>query len=168
MCLLIVGALGCSPNPPVKASIETGPEPSGHEFFDPRQASFISVEELVLARSRSEVIVVDVRAPTERAEAHIPDDIWVPLADLLETGTSTLEPYARSLIVLYCACPNAEAAFASVHLRDRGFDVARLRVLREGLPGWANAGLPLIKDSAPCAEERWPLACASEIEIRSP
>ena len=166
VCLVIVGTLGCSRNTPTKASVETAPVQADHDFFDLRQASFISVDELVMARSRSKVIVVDVRNPAERAEAHIPDDVWVPLADLLDGGTSTLKPYAEELIVLYCACPNAEAAFASVHLRDEGFDVARLRVLREGLPGWANAGLPLIKNTVPCAKEHWPLACASGIDIR--
>ncbi len=132
-----------------------------HSFSGDHHAPFISVAdyEPIYARKDPNWILVDVREAPERANAHIPGDIWVPLADAATTGWQALLPYKDKMIVLYCDCPWAEAAQESVILEAHGFSDAHLRVLHEGIQGWAAAGYPIVSGGNPCQEHYWPRAC---------
>ena len=147
-----------------QASPETSESSSQHSFHDPRQAAFVSADELVEWRETGKsMLLVDVRSPSERAEAHIPDDVWLPLADLVD-GNAWLRIASapEQLTILYCDCPNAEAAYASVSLQDHGVDATRLRVLREGLAGWTASGQEVVTAADPCTEDYWPIACGQK------
>jgi rhodanese-related sulfurtransferase len=132
-----------------------------HRFRGAHHAPFISVRSFkrLWNRRDPQVVLVDVRGARDRAQAHIPHDIWVPLADARTTGWRFLKHYRRKLIVLYCACPWAEAAQESVILESHGFSDRHLRVLHEGIPSWIQAGYPVVAGGDVCAHRYWPRAC---------
>lgn len=145
------------------ATVVDGPSAnSAHQFDGDDHAPFISLADYkpIYDHHDPAYVLVDVRETPERANARIPADIWVPLADMDDTGWRFLEQYQDKTLVLYCDCPWAEAARASVILRAHGFSYDRMRVLHEGIPGWAEAGYPIDSGGDPCSAERdWPQAC---------
>lgn len=144
-------------------SVQGGPSGNQlHQFSGEHHAPFISLADYkpIYDRRDANYVLVDVREATERAQAKIPGDIWVPLADADSAGWKALEAYKDKTLVLYCDCPWAEAAKESVILEAHGFADSHLRVLHEGIPGWAQAGYPIVSGGDPCASERrWPQAC---------
>jgi rhodanese-related sulfurtransferase len=150
-----VGTSGPSP--------DRSPSAAEHTYSGPRHAPFITVAEFKPMYDSADPnhVLVDVRSADARAESHIRGDIWVPLSDAAKSGWKALRRYKDGLIVLYCACPSAEASSMSVILRRHGFSFEGLRVLREGLPGWEAAGYPVTTGADPCLEYAWPSACAS-------
>lgn len=93
----------------------------------------------LLARVRDGLVtVIDVRPPQEYAQGHVVGALNVPL-DQLETRLGEL-PQDRE-VVAYCRGPWCVLSFEAVaRLRDAGF---RARRLRDGLPEWRRAGLPV-------------------------
>ncbi len=90
-----------------------------------------------LARDHA-VIVVDVRPHSEYRAGHIPQAVSIPL-DELDTRINQLPADAE--VVAYCRGPYCVLAVEAVALlRDRG---RRARRLRDGLPEWRSAGLPV-------------------------
>ena len=135
-----------------------------HQFTGSHHAPFISLKTYrPIHRHRDpRYLLVDVRHPEVRATGRIPGDLWVPLADASSTGWRFLWRYRDKTLVLYCDCPWAEAAEASAILKDKGFSYRRMRVLREGYPGWLKAGYRTLSGGDPCRlERRWPEACAA-------
>jgi len=108
-------------------------------FFEQRDAlQPISKEELLQRLQNEEVIVVDVRPPEEYQKAHIPGAISIPLSEL-KNKLSDL-PQDRQ-IVAYCRGPYCVLSVeAMIILRNAGFQALRLK---EGLPEWKVAGLPV-------------------------
>jgi len=149
------GGSGHAPAPAVASAGEH------HRFRGAHHAPFISLStyKALWNRRASNVVLVDVRGAADRAKAHIPHDIWVPLADARSTGWRFLERYRRKLIVLYCDCPWAEAAQESAILEAHGFSDRHLRVLHPGIPGWIRAGYPVVAGGDVCARHHWPRAC---------
>jgi ArsR family transcriptional regulator len=93
----------------------------------------------LLARVRDGLVtVLDVRPPEEFAQGHLPGALNIPL-DRLEARLAELP--ADRLVVAYCRGPWCVLSFEAVaRLRDAGFDARRLK---DGLPEWRRAGLPL-------------------------
>ena len=97
----------------------------------------------LLARARDGLVtVVDVRPPEEYAQGHIPGALNVPL-DKLQARLKSL-PRNREVIA-YCRGPWCVLSFEAVQrLRAAGFDARRLR---DGMPEWRRAGLPMDPDA---------------------
>jgi len=93
----------------------------------------------LLARVRDGLVtVLDLRPPEEFAQGHLPGALNIPL-DRLEARLAELP--ADRLVVAYCRGPWCVLSFEAVaRLRDAGFDARRLK---DGLPEWRRAGLPL-------------------------
>jgi ArsR family transcriptional regulator len=93
----------------------------------------------LLARARDGLVtVLDVRPAEEFAQGHLPGAINLPL-ERLEARLAELP--ADRQIVAYCRGPWCVLSFEAVaRLRAAGFDARRLK---DGLPEWRHAGLPL-------------------------
>ena len=165
---IAIVAAGCGGNAdtaPAGPAVTVENAPQGnqlHQFDGSEHAPFISVADYkpIYDRHDPRYVLVDVREAAERAQEHIPGDVWAPLADAPNRGWKYLRRYSDKVLVLYCDCPWAEAAQESVVLRSRGVPDSRLRVLHEGIPGWAKAGYPVVRGGDVCARADWPQACS--------
>jgi len=98
----------------------------------------VDATELLKRLSDGSVVVLDVRPEEEYRAGHILGAISVPV-DALESAVQTL-PRDRE-IVAYCRGPYCVFSDEAVaFLRARGY---RARRLREGLPDWRSAGMPV-------------------------
>jgi len=98
----------------------------------------VTRDELLARADDGSVLVLDVR-PTEEYEAgHIPGAVSVPIAELKRRLREL--PKDKD-IVAYCRGQYCSFAPEAVrYLIDKGYDA---KILKEGLPDWAAAGLPL-------------------------
>ncbi|MDX9767824.1 MAG: metalloregulator ArsR/SmtB family transcription factor [Ectothiorhodospiraceae bacterium] len=98
----------------------------------------IPAEELLERARKGVVTVIDVRPPEEYAAGHVPGAINVPLGEL----EKRLDLFnKRREIVAYCRGPYCVLSFEAVErLRKKGFKARRLK---DGLPEWRQAGLPV-------------------------
>jgi rhodanese-related sulfurtransferase len=98
----------------------------------------VDAAELMERLSEGSVIVLDVRPEAEYRAGHIPSALSVPV-DALEAALQTL-PKDREMVAYcrgpYCVFSDEAVAF----LRARGY---RARRLRQGLPDWRAAGMPV-------------------------
>jgi len=108
-------------------------------FFDERDGMEpISKEELWKRVQDDEVIVLDVRPSEEYKKGHIIRALSIPLSQLQNRLDEI--PKDRE-VVAYCRGAYCVlSAEAMEILRNAGFHAARLR---EGLPEWKEAGLPV-------------------------
>jgi rhodanese-related sulfurtransferase len=98
----------------------------------------VDATELMERLSDEGMIVLDVRPEEEYRAGHIPGAISVPI-DALEAALQTL-PKDRE-IVAYCRGPYCVFSDEAVALlSSRGY---RARRLRQGLPDWRAAGMPV-------------------------
>ncbi|MDP9411206.1 MAG: metalloregulator ArsR/SmtB family transcription factor [Actinomycetota bacterium] len=98
----------------------------------------VDAAELMGRLSDGSVIVLDVRPEEEYRAGHIPGALSVPV-DALEAALETL-PRDRE-VVAYCRGPYCVFSDEAVaFLRTRGY---RARRLRQGLPDWRAAGMPV-------------------------
>jgi rhodanese-related sulfurtransferase len=98
----------------------------------------VDASELLERLSNGSVVVLDIRPEDEYQAGHIPGALSVPV-DALETALQTL-PRDRE-IVAYCRGPYCVFSDKAVaFLRARGY---RARRLRQGLPDWRAAGMPV-------------------------
>jgi len=104
----------------------------------------VSREELLTRADGGGVVVLDVRPREEYEAGHIPGAVSIPLAEL-EARLATLPPGAE--VVAYCRGPYCVLApQALTLLRQHGY---RARRLRDGLPEWRRAGLPVVVGDEP-------------------
>jgi rhodanese-related sulfurtransferase len=104
----------------------------------------VTVEELWRRIQESGVTVIDVRPAEEYQHAHLPGAISIPLPDLLDRIREI--PEGRG-IVAYCRGPYCVLSAEAVSiLRDYGFRAARMK---EGVPEWKRAGLPVESGRVP-------------------
>jgi rhodanese-related sulfurtransferase len=118
-------------------------EKSGRTLARYRRAG---AEELAGSAGRSDVLVLDVRRPPERAALSLEGARHIPLNRLPEAVAEL--PRHRDILV-HCASGYRSAIAVSL-LRRRGF--ARARDVAGGLNGYVALGLPL--DPARAAERR--------------
>jgi rhodanese-related sulfurtransferase len=98
----------------------------------------VDARELMERLNDGSVVVLDVRPKAEYRAGHIPGALSVPV-DTLEAVLQTL-PRDRE-IVAYCRGPYCVFSDEVVALlRSRGY---RARRLRQGLPDWRAAGMPV-------------------------
>jgi rhodanese-related sulfurtransferase len=98
----------------------------------------VDATELMERLNGGSVVVLDVRPEAEYRDGHIPGALSVPV-DALEAALQTL-PRDRE-IVAYCRGPYCVFSDEAVALlRSRGY---RARRLRQGLPDWRAAGMPV-------------------------
>jgi rhodanese-related sulfurtransferase/DNA-binding transcriptional ArsR family regulator len=99
----------------------------------------VTRSELARRLEAGDVVVIDVRPPSEFQAGHVDGARSVPIDEL--------EAYLESLpvkgeIVAYCRGPYCVYADDAVRLlRDRGLDARRLE---DGFPEWRRAGLPVL------------------------
>jgi rhodanese-related sulfurtransferase len=98
----------------------------------------ITREELVERAEHDRIIVLDVRPKHEYEAGHIPGAVSVPLEELQDRLASL---HTRTEIVAYCRGPYCVLATEAIQLlRGGGF---RARRLKDGMPEWRLAGLPV-------------------------
>ena len=98
----------------------------------------VDATELMERLSDGSVVVLDVRPGEEYRAGHIPGALSVPVG-ALEAALQTL-PKDRELVA-YCRGPYCVFSDEAVALlRARGY---RARRLRQGLPDWRAAGMPV-------------------------
>jgi rhodanese-related sulfurtransferase len=100
----------------------------------------VGATELMERLSDGSVVVLDVRPEEEYLAGHIPGAISVPV-DALEDALQTQTLPKDREIVAYCRGPYCVFSDEAVALlRSRGY---RARRLRQGLPDWRAAGMPM-------------------------
>lgn len=98
----------------------------------------VTKEELKKRLRNKDVLVVDVRPPEEFDAGHIPGALSIPLAELRRR---LRELPKNKEIVAYCRGQYCSFAPEAVrYLSGKGYDA---KLLRDGLPDWATAGLPI-------------------------
>ena len=105
---------------------------------DREELEAVDAAELMERLSDGNVVVLDVRPEEEYRAGHIPGALSVPV-DALEAALQTL-PRNQEMVAYcrgpYCVFSDEAVAF----LRSRGY---RARRLRQGLPDWRAAGMPV-------------------------
>lgn len=106
----------------------------GRDELEP--VTLLELRKLVRA---GEVTVIDVRPREEYEAGHIPGAVSVPVGELKRRFK---ELPRRREVIAYCRGPYCVFALEAVTLlRRNGF---RARRSEEGLPGWRDAGLPVV------------------------
>jgi rhodanese-related sulfurtransferase/DNA-binding transcriptional ArsR family regulator len=101
----------------------------------------VPAEELLERARKGLVTVLDVRPPEEFAAGHLPGAVNIPVHEL-ERRLGELPK--RKEVVAYCRGPYCLMSYDAVQLlRKKGL---RARRLRNGLPEWRLAGLPVSRD----------------------
>lgn len=106
-----------------------------------RSAPQVSPAEAVRLINQRDALVLDVRAPAERASGHIPNARHVPFSEVKQR-VGELERFKDRPVVVSCQW-GAQATVASAILRKNGF--GEVFVLRGGINAWREAGLPTEK-----------------------
>jgi len=109
------------------------------QFFEERDSlEPISMSELQKRLRADSAIILDVRPSEEYRAGHIPGAISIPLPELRKRMEEL--PSDREVIA-YCRGPYCVLSVEAVRmLRNAGFKAIRLK---EGLPEWRQAGLPV-------------------------
>src|SRR5215213_10181092 len=94
--------------------------------------------------------LIDVREPHEWDEAHLEGAVHVPQGELLD-HIGEVAPDRAERIVLYCRTDNRSSRAADA-LQDLGYD--NVSVMRGGIVGWQEAGLPVVAPEGLTAEQR--------------
>lgn len=98
----------------------------------------VTKEELKKRLRNQDVVVIDVRPAKEFEAGHIPGALSVPLGELKRRLRDL--PKSKE-IVAYCRGQYCSFAPDAVrYLTSKGY---KAKLLQEGLPDWASAGLPL-------------------------
>jgi molybdopterin/thiamine biosynthesis adenylyltransferase len=97
-----------------------------------------------------EAKLIDVREPHEWAEAHLEGATHVPQGELLER-IDEVAPDRSDRIVLYCRTDNRSSRAAAA-LEDLGYE--NVSVMRGGIVGWQESGLPVVAPEGMTAEQR--------------
>ena len=84
-----------------------------------------------------DLVVVDVREPSEWEAGHIEGAVHVPLGDL-SRRVGELDPQARTLVVCHLGGRSAQA---TAWLSAQGHDVTNLT---GGMDAWEAAGRPVV------------------------
>lgn len=93
--------------------------------------------------NRENALVVDVREMGDFKKGHIVGAVNIPAAKLEDHKNRLPEDYDRPLVV--CCGTGLTAPQVASRLAKLGH--RRLFILRGGMPGWTEAGLPLERES---------------------
>ena len=96
----------------------------------------MSIPQAMLAATRGEILLVDVRPAGQRALGHIKGDAYLPF-ERIAAGPVELPPHRT--LVFYCSCPAEEASLDAARiLLARGS--TQVAALVGGYDGWRAAG----------------------------
>lgn len=107
------------------------------------EATRLSAEQVQkLLRTRADAVLIDVRSPVVRNF----DGRQLPGALIIDVNE--LDKIVRSMskqshLITFCACPN-ELSSAEVAQRLRQLGYLHVSPLKDGIDGWAMAGLPVL------------------------
>ncbi|MFN8473616.1 MAG: rhodanese-like domain-containing protein [Anaerolineae bacterium] len=102
---------------------------------------FVPVETVKQAvDNKSDVVIIDARAPSDFAAGHIPGAINIPYYDMPKRYS---EVPKDKWVITYCACPHAEAEQAARELMKQGY--TKVKAIDEGYFGWVDKGYPTTK-----------------------
>jgi sulfur-carrier protein adenylyltransferase/sulfurtransferase len=113
------------------------------------------IDLIPLADARGEIEggetkLIDVREQHEWDEAHLDGATHVPQGELLERIEEVV-PDRSQPVLLYCRTDNRSSRAADA-LRRLGYD--NVRVLRGGIVGWQEAGLPVVAPEGLTEDQR--------------
>jgi sulfur-carrier protein adenylyltransferase/sulfurtransferase len=94
--------------------------------------------------------LIDVREPHEWDEAHLVEATHVPQDEVLER-IDELVPDRSQRVLLYCRTDNRSSRVADA-LGDLGYE--NVAVIRDGIVGWQEAGLPVAAPEGLSPEQR--------------
>jgi molybdopterin/thiamine biosynthesis adenylyltransferase len=97
-----------------------------------------------------DVELIDVREPHEWDEAHLEPAIHVPQGELLER-IDELVPDRSERVLLYCRTDNRSSRAADA-LQGLGYE--NVAVIRDGIVGWQEAGLPVVEPEGLTTQQR--------------
>jgi rhodanese-related sulfurtransferase/DNA-binding HxlR family transcriptional regulator len=101
----------------------------------------VPAPELLERAKKGLVTVLDVRPPEEFAAGHLPGAVNIPIGEL---SRRLAELPKRREVVAYCRGPYCLMSYDAVELlRRKGLKARRLK---DGLPEWRLAGLPVESD----------------------
>jgi len=103
----------------------------------------MNVPQAILAASRGEVLLVDVRPAGQRSLGHIRDDVHAPF-DRMAAGQAELPKGKR--LLFYCSCHAEEVALDAARLLQKSGN-ANVAVLVGGYDDWRQAGGPTQVDA---------------------
>ncbi len=110
----------------------------GYRRKFPRVAE-ITTEELLAARTKGNVVIVDVRKPAEQEVSMIPGAISSSQFE------QEADQYRTSTIVTYCTLGGRGGLYAK-DLREKGYAVSNLR---GGMLAWVHAGQNVVDNTGP-------------------
>jgi len=114
--------------------------------FTLREDRFVSGEQVRAALEAGQrLILIDARAPSDWAAAHIPGAVPFPFYDAAALVQHITD--RDTWVVAYCACPHAASGRVVDQLREAGH--TRSAVLDEGIGWWIQQGHPTERGSVP-------------------
>jgi cytochrome c oxidase cbb3-type subunit III len=96
---------------------------------------------LAALNAKQRLVLLDTRVKSVWQTAYIAGSFPLPCYSNFDEVTAALPKDV--MIVAYCSCPRAAADYVIDELRERGY--SRTAVLYEGIFGWMNAGLPVVR-----------------------
>jgi len=138
--LLVAAAAGVSRAAP---AARIAPAQASPARSDTLPVARMNVPQAMLAATRGDILLVDVRPPGQRALGHIRGDAYVPF-DRLAARQAEL-PRDRRL-VFYCSCPAEEVALDAARILLQAGD-SLVAVLVGGYDGWRAADGPIQVDA---------------------
>lgn len=128
------------PAPATFAPQDQGASPATDEAAAPPAASgladAIDAAALEQLKAQPDIVVIDVREPSEYAEAHIPGVTLIPLS---EVPDRLAEIPRDKTVILTCRTGNRSGQ-AATWLRSQGY--TDVHNLQGGILAWQDAGLP--------------------------
>ncbi len=110
-------------------------------FLTPTQeyADVTVAEAKALIEERPDMVILDVRTPSEFDDGHIEGAINIPVDDL----SGRLDELSKDdELLVYCRIGNRSARAVGI-LDDSGFK--KIFHMEEGITGWLDAGQPLVE-----------------------
>ena len=107
----------------------------------------VDVATVAALRGRSDVVVLDVREPSEYAEGHIPGVKLIPVNDVSSpTGKEVpnrLSEIPRDKIVIVTCRTGNRSTKVAQYLREQGY--TNIHNMLGGIEAWQQAGYPVEK-----------------------
>ena len=91
-----------------------------------------------LIQSEPEIVILDVRTPSEYEDAHIEGAINIPVEDI---GDRLNELIANDVILVYCRTGNRSGTAVGI-MEENGF--SKIYHMYEGISTWISEGLPVV------------------------
>lgn len=102
----------------------------------------ITRDEVKRRKDSPDTVIVDVLAPEDYTEYHIPGAINVPLDEQFEEEISTAVPDKDKTVIVYCMSADCDASSkAAQRLESLGY--SHVLDYESGKQDWKRAGLPI-------------------------